>query len=97
MVVSLSKYHYGQSQIARRAELLNRVQATLKAKQPLDREVVESEVAELSEVVESEVAELREKMDYVNDLLEEISDLSVSVQETLCEMEYSIAVLEELE
>jgi len=46
--------------------------------------------------VAEEVSELRERIDTINYLLEEISDLSISVQEELGDLENSITVLEEL-
>lgn len=48
------------------------------------------------ETVAEEVAYLRERLDTMNDLLEEISELSTSVREEIVEIENSVAVLEEL-
>lgn len=48
------------------------------------------------DTIADEVAYLRERLDVINDLLEEISELSTSVREELGEIENSVTVLEEL-
>lgn len=76
-MVSLSKYRYGKKV----SEDKQRVRRTVA---PLNREVVEEEVAAL-----------REYIDEINDLLADISDLSFTVQEKIGDLENSITVLEE--
>lgn len=77
MVVSLSKFKYG-----------NKVSE--------DRQRVRRAVAPLNrEIVEEEVAALRECIDEIHDLLADISDLSFTVQDRIGDLENSITVLEE--
>jgi hypothetical protein len=77
VVVSLSKFKYG-----------NKVSE--------DRQRVRRAVAPLNrEIVEEEVAALRECIDEIHDLLADISDLSFTVQDRIGDLENSITVLEE--
>ena len=76
-MVSLSKFKYG-----------NKVSE--------DRQRVRRAVAPLNrEIVEEEVAALRECIDEIHDLLADISDLSFTVQDRIGDLENSITVLEE--
>lgn len=61
-----------------------------------DRQRVRRAVAPLNrEIVEEEVAALRECIDEIHDLLADISDLSFTVQDRIGDLENSITVLEE--
>jgi len=87
-VVSLSKYHYGKKSALREIQdsIRERTETrAAKANEPLDRETIEEEVACL-----------RDNIIEINDLLDEISNLSFTVEDRIGDLENSITVLEEL-
>jgi len=89
VVIILSRYKYGKKSINRECA---------KAISDADYKCFKRAVQKNQnlDTIADEVACLRERLDVINDLLEEISELSTSVREELGEIENSVTVLEEL-